>query len=96
MLTQLLTMTTTHKFPSLLVGQHQDGHAVALGQLGDLEQLQLGLLQAVGVPGVDDKDDAVGAARVGAPERPRLVLAANVPHQKVVALRAPVPASDLQ
>jgi hypothetical protein len=52
------------------------------GRLPDLEQLQLGLLQPVLLAGVDDEDDAVGAARVRPPKRPQLLLASDVPDEK--------------
>jgi hypothetical protein len=69
----------------LLVCQHENrdgvlGDAVAANRaLADLLQLKLGLLKPVLFGGVNDKDDAVSAASVGAPERSELVLAAYVP-----------------
>ena len=81
--------------PSLLVGQDEDGDgvlgaggaAVALlpaeRALAEALQLHLGLLEALGARRrVDDEDDSVGAARVAPPQRPQLVLPADVPHRE--------------
>ena len=91
--------------PSLLVGQDEDGDGVlgaggaaaALlppeGALAEALQLHLGLLEPLGARRrVDDEDDAVGAARVAPPERPQLVLPADVPHRE----RRAQPRADLR
>lgn len=64
----------------LLVGQHEDGDVARV--LADLEQLEFGLLQSVLFGGVDDEDDAVGAASVRPPKRPQLFLTSDVPNEK--------------
>ena len=90
--------------PSLLVGQDEDGDGV-LGPggadallpperaLAEALQLHLGLLEPLGARRrVDDEDDSVGAARVAPPQRPQLVLPADVPHRECRAQ----PGADLK
>ena len=61
-----------------------------LCQLTNLEELELGLLQPLSVAAVHHEDDTVCAAGVGPPERPRLVLAADVPKKKIVGFASTV------
>ena len=72
----------------LFVGQHQNRHRVLLRQFTNLQQLQLRLLQPLRVARVHHEDDAIRAAGVAAPQRPRLVLPAHVPQQEVVRFAA--------
>ena len=77
----------------LFVGQHQNRYRVLLCQFTNLQQLQLRLLQPIRVARVHHEDDAVGAAGVGPPQRPRLVLPADVPQQEVVGFTSALSAN---
>ena len=90
--------------PSLLVCQDEDGDGVlgpggaaallpAERALAEALQLHLGLLEPLRARRrVDHEDDSVGAARVAPPQRPQLVLPADVPHRECRAQ----PGADLK
>jgi hypothetical protein len=62
----------------LLVGKHQQQAVLHLAVVQDLVQLGPRLVDAVAVLRVDDKDEALRARVVVSPERPDLVLSADV------------------
>nr|POF11644.1 hypothetical protein CFP56_44482 [Quercus suber] len=63
----------------LLVREHQQQSVLHLAVLDDALQLVLGLVHAVAVIRVDDEDQALRAGEVMSPQRPDLVLSADVP-----------------
>ena len=79
----------------LLVGDDQQRGALVLHELGDFVQFGLGLLQSVNVHWVHNVDDPIGAAAVGLPQGPQLLLAPDVPEMTADALRGAVAQPDL-
>eukprot|EP00413_Alexandrium_margalefii_P015357 CAMPEP_0204533932 /NCGR_PEP_ID=MMETSP0661-20131031/12579_1 /ASSEMBLY_ACC=CAM_ASM_000606 /TAXON_ID=109239 /ORGANISM="Alexandrium margalefi, Strain AMGDE01CS-322" /LENGTH=327 /DNA_ID=CAMNT_0051540351 /DNA_START=136 /DNA_END=1118 /DNA_ORIENTATION=- len=70
----------------LLVGKHEDHRVAHLLLVQHLGELLPGVLDAVAVVAVHDEDQPVGALVVVAPERPDLVLAADVPNGEIQIL----------
>ena len=68
----------------MLVGDQDDWRTRPLGQLHEVLQLQLGLVQPVGA--VEDEQYEVGVSDVAPPEWPGLVLSTNVPQVKTAPI----------
>lgn len=69
----------------LLVGKHEQQAVFHLAVRENAVELLLRFVDAVRVGGVNDKDQALGASVVVSPERPDLVLAADILPKRVVA-----------
>lgn len=80
---QLLDLAQRQRVPQvLLVGHHQDGHALVLGEPRNFVQLRLGLLHPLSVHRVHYEDDPIRAPRVRLPEGPQLLLPPDIPEMK--------------
>lgn len=70
----------------LLVRKHEEKRVAHFPVLDDAREFGAGLVHAVAVVAVDDKDESLRAGKVVAPERTNLVLAADVPHVELGVL----------
>ena len=76
----------------LLVGEDEEGDVLVVLVLHRPPQLHLGLVQPLLLGAVHHEDDPVRAPRVAPPQRPQLVLPADVPHRE----RRAQPGADLR
>lgn len=90
----LLHLRERQRVPQvLLVGHDEHRHPLVLRDPRDFVQFRLGFLHPLHVHRIHHEDDAVGAAGVGLPQGPQLLLAPDVP--EVESDRLVVPQSHL-